>query len=175
MQPDLVAHRVGDGLQYTLRRLASLASGLVLIAAVISVATFATGWWVFDGSRATWAVFGGALCLVPVLAAGGAWALVRSAAHFAPRLIDDVAAFVRTPSPAATVLIDYDSGQPIGTSARRFSTVRDDLKTRKRDLPALYVGIRAITLGPGLAAVAVLGMVLAGGLGTVLLLAGLLR
>jgi hypothetical protein len=174
MQSEAVIQRVGDGVLYTLRRLTSLARGLFVLTAVISVATFATGWWVFNRDRGAWAVLGGALCIVPAAAAAGAWAMVSATAHFAPRLVDDIRSFVGTPSPSAKVLIDYDSGQPIATAARTFSSVRDDLRSRRGDLPALYVGARAITLVPALAAIAVLGMVAAGGLGTVLLIAGLI-
>ncbi len=173
MQSDVVARRVGDGLQITLRRLASLAGGLVVLAAAIGAATFATGWWVFDGSS-TWFVVGLAICLVPVVAAAIAWLLVRAAAKYAPGLITDLTSYLRTPSPGATVLIDYDTGQPIARSGKSFGAVKADLTTRKRDLPALYIGIRAITLVPGLAAIAVLGMIFVGGLGTVLLIGGLI-
>lgn len=173
MQSDVVARRVVDGLQITLRRLASLVGGLVLIALVVSVATFATGWWVFHGS-VTWLALGGLLCLVPVAAATLAWLWVHGAAKYAPRLVDDVTAFLSTPSPAATTLIDYDSGQPIVTSAKSFNGLKADLEVRKADLPALWIGIRTITAIPGIAATAVLGIVIVGGLGTILLIAGLI-
>jgi hypothetical protein len=58
--------------------------------------------------------------------------------------------------------------------ARSMRAVKTDIQVRKRDLPALWVGVRAITSVPGLAAVAVLGTVLVGGLGTVLLLGGII-
>ena len=45
---------------------------------------------------------------------------------------------------------------------------------RKADLPALWIGIRTITAIPGIAATAVLGIVIVGGLGTILLIAGLI-
>jgi hypothetical protein len=173
MQSDVAARRIGEGLQVTLRRLASLVGGLVLIALLISMATFATGWWVFDGST-TWIVIGGGLCLVPVVAATLAWLWVHGAARYAPRLVDDIGTFLQTPSPAANVLIDYDSGQPIATSARSFSGLSADLSARKSDLPALWIGIRTITKVPALAAIAVLGMLLVGALGTILLIGGLI-
>lgn len=164
------ARRIGDALGITLRRLASLAGGLVVVTAVVGVATFATGWWAF-GANGWWIVLGGVLCLVPVLAALGAWAVVRTGAHYANRLVDEVAAFLSGPTtPASQVLIDYDSGQPVVVSSRRMAPLRTELEVRKRDLPALWLGVRAITLVPGLAAIAVLGMMAVGVLGTLLLL-----
>ena len=164
------AGRISDGLSLTLRRLASLAGGLVVVTAVVSIATFATGWWAF-GTSTAWIILGGVLCLVPVLAALGAWAVVRAGAHYAGRLVVDIAAFLRGPTtPAAQVLIDYDSGQPVVTSSRRMAPLRTELEVRKRDLPALWLGVRAITVVPGLAAIAVLGMMAVGILGTLLLL-----
>jgi hypothetical protein len=174
MQSDVVATRVVEGLQITLHRLAGLVGGLVLLALAISAATFATGWWVFHGSTG-WIVVGGALCLVPVVAAALGWLWVKGAAKYAPRLVGDVTAFLSTPSPAANVLIDYDSGQPIATSARSFGGLKADLETRKSDLPALWIGIKTITAVPAMAAIAVIGMTLVGAFGTVLLLIGLVR
>lgn len=173
MQPDLVARRAGDGLQYTLRRLATLVGGLALFAGLVSLATFATGWWVFEGSTA-WLVLGGIICLVPVVAATLGWLLVHGAARYAPRLIADISTFLQAPTPAADVLIDYDSGQTIITSARSFDGLKADLETRKTDLPALWIGVRAITKAPGLAAIAVLGTMFVGALGTILLIGGLI-
>jgi hypothetical protein len=174
MEPELVARRAGEGLQYTLRRLASLVGGLVLLTAAISLATFATGWWVFGGSTA-WIVIGGFVCLAPVAAATVGWLFVHAAAKFAPRLISDVALFLKKPSPAASVLIDYDTGQPIVMSSRQFGGLREELSSRKTDLPALWVGVRAITLVPALAAVTFIGMLVVGALGTILLIGGLIN
>ena len=41
---------------------------------------------------------------------------------------------------------------------------------RRKELPALFIGVRAITRVPGLAAVAVLGSLGVGALGTILLI-----
>ena len=76
MQYDVVARKAGDGLQFLLRRIASLAGGVGVIAAIVSVATFVTGWWVFKGSAGWW-VIGGLVCAVPPAAAGVGWALVQ--------------------------------------------------------------------------------------------------
>ena len=77
---------------------------------------------------------------------------VDSAARLATRLVADIGTFLQAPTPAAEVLIDYDSGQPVVVSARKFGSVRTELETRKADLPALYFGARAITYVPALAA-----------------------
>jgi hypothetical protein len=102
--------------------------------------------------------------------------MVYGAARYAPRLIADIASFLRSPSssPAANVLIDYDTGQPIVMSSRKFSGLRSEMSTRKRDLPALWLGVRAIALVPGLAAVTFIGMFVVGGVGTILLIGGLI-
>ena len=173
MQLDVTARRAGDGVQSLLRRLASLVGGLVVVAALISLATFATGMWVFDSST-SWIVLGGIICLIPVGAALLGWLLVHGAAKYAPRLLTDISAFLKSPSPSAQVLIDYDTGQPIAASAKSFGSLQADLETRKADLPALYIGVRAIAKVPALAAVTVLGMLGVGALGTILLIGGLI-
>jgi hypothetical protein len=173
METELVARRAGDGLRNTLRRLASLVGGLVVLAFVIGAATFATGWWVFDGST-TWLVLGGLICATPAAAAGLAWLMVHGAARYAPRLVADISTFLKSPSPSANVLIDYDTGQPIAMSSKGMNGLSADLRTRKTDLPALWLGVRAIRLVPALAAVTFLGMLFVGGLGTILLIGGLI-
>jgi hypothetical protein len=49
-----------------------------------------------------------------------------------------------------------------------------DLKHRRKELPALYAGVRAISSVPGLAAIALLGTLAVGALGTILLIGGLI-
>jgi hypothetical protein len=169
-----VARRAGDGIQALLLRLATLVRGLLLLATLISVATFVTGWWVFHHGLG-WIILGGAFCLVPVAAAGLGWALVRTAAAFTPRLIEDITTYLRGRTPASQVLIDYDSGQPISISAKRFGSLRDELSTHKTELRALWLGVRAAILVPPLAAIAVIGMMGVGALGAILLIAGLTR
>jgi hypothetical protein len=171
---DRRATQVADGLRATLDRLSSLILVVAALAATIGVATFATGWWVFDRSHATWTVIGGAICLVPVVAALRGWWYVRATARVAPRLVDDVRGFLGESRQAAGVLIDHDSGQALAVSARSFGSLRAELNERRRDFPALYAGVRAITGVPGLAAIAVLGMLAAGALGTILLIGGLI-
>ena len=174
METDDVVQRVSSGLQVTLNRLSSLASGVALVAAVIGAATFATGWWLFPDSRTAWIVLGGTLCLIPVGAALFARLLLRITAKHAPQLIDNVRVFLRGGSPASRVLIDYDSGQPVTSSSKSFDSVRSELASRSLELPALWAGVRAITSVPALAAIAVLGLLIVGLLGTILLISGLL-
>ncbi|MEI8239129.1 MAG: hypothetical protein WCI22_06870 [Actinomycetota bacterium] len=175
MEVDLVAQRVGNGVAYTLRRLATIAAALAAFATLVSVATFFTGWWVFANSRAAWAVIGGVLCLIPTVAGIGAWIVIRWAARLAPRLLTDIDTFLRTPSPAAQTLIDYDSGQPIAASARTFGSMKADVHARKTDIPALYIVVRSITIVPAMAGVALGGGLLLGAFGTVLFLIGLFQ
>ncbi|MDP2293259.1 MAG: hypothetical protein Q8M22_18910 [Actinomycetota bacterium] len=173
MNSEVDVRRVTDGIQSTLNRLASLVGGLAVMAFVIGVATFLTGMWVFDGSTG-WIVIGGALCLVPVIAALWARFLLRLSARTAGGLVDNVRDFIGTSGNAARVLIDHDTGQAIITSSRNFSALRHDLNERRHDLPALYAGVRAIISVPGLAAITVLGMLGVGALGTILLIGGLI-
>jgi hypothetical protein len=169
-----LAETASNGLRSTLQRLGKLVGAVFLVALAVGGATFATGWWVFDGGTG-WIVVGGVLCLVPVAAAVTAWFFVRATASAAPRLLDDVRSFLRSPgSTAAGVLIDHDSGVALGMQARSFGGLRRELLDRRKELPALFAGVRAITGVPGLAAIAVLGTVGVGALGTILLLVGAL-
>jgi hypothetical protein len=175
MQVDVVTQQVGNAITFTLRRLATVAGGLAIFATSVSIATFATGWWVFSHSHTAWAVIGGVMCLIPALAGIVAWIIIRWAAHLAPRLLADIDTFLRTPSPAAQTLIDYDSGQPIAASARTFGSMKADVHARKSDIPALYVVVRSITIVPAMAGVALIGGLVLGAFGTFLLMIGLLR
>ncbi|MEY4338429.1 MAG: hypothetical protein RLZ14_279, partial [Actinomycetota bacterium] len=58
MQYEVAARKAGDGLQRLLRRIASLVGVVGVAAAVVSIATFVTGWWVFRGSLG-WGLLGG--------------------------------------------------------------------------------------------------------------------
>jgi hypothetical protein len=168
-----IASTASAGISRTLERLTSLAAMVLLITAVVCIATFATGWWVFDGSVG-WMLVGGVLCLVPIGAAATAWFYVRTSASSAPKLIDDVRSLLRQSNSAATVLIDHDSGIALGAQAKSLGGLRRELIERRTELPALFAGVRAITSVPGLAAVAVLGVVLMGIFGTILLVVGLI-
>ncbi len=171
---DRLATRTSDGMRRTLGRLQALIAIVVLITLVIAAATFATGWWVFEASTG-WIVLGGLICAIPVVAAIVGWFLVRATASAAPRLFDDIRSLLSTgPSAASGVLIDHDSGVALGMQARSFSSLKSELRQRRKELPALWVGVRAITGVPGLAAIAVLGTLAVGALGTVLLIGGLI-
>ncbi len=174
METDAVVRRVSDTMQQTFRRLTSLATGIGILALLIGGATFATGLWIFDGNRNEWIIIGGVICAIPLLAALFGRHLVRSTAKRAPELVTDVRKFLNTSVHSAQVLIDHDSGQPVGGYVKNFRTLRSELKARRKELPALFAGVKAITSVPGIAAVAVLGMMLVGGLGTVLLIGGLI-
>lgn len=175
MDSELVARRASDGLQFTLRRLTSLAAGIAMMALAIGAATFATGLWVFGSHSTGWFVVGGFLAFGPALAAITATFRVRRTADRAPHLIDEVRRFRGDASrSSADVLLDYDSGQPVAITAKSLSGLRADLDARAKEFPALTAAVRAITTVPKLVALAVPGMIAAGALGTVLFLVGLL-
>jgi hypothetical protein len=175
METDVVVRGVSDALQNTLRRLSSLATGVALVAALISAATFATGLWIFQGTgRANWVVIGGAICLVPVVAAVMARFLMRRTARHSAELVANVRQFLDSSAGSAKVLIDHDTGQPIATYSKGMSGLRVELDQRRKELPALWASVRAITSVPGLAAISVLGMLCVGALGTILLIGGLI-
>lgn len=167
-----LATTTSAGMQRTVVRLGKLAAATLVVTAVIGLATFATGWWVFDGGIG-WIVVGGALCAVPFVAAAMAWWLVRATLGMAKDLASDLRQFLAKPTGASSVLIDYDSGVALNMQARSFSALRADLTNRRTELPALYAVVRAVTGTPGLAAIAVLGTLFVGALGTILLIAGL--
>ena len=85
-----------------------------------------------------------------------------------------MSSFLKSSSSASGALIDYDSGMALGVQAKSFRQLRSELTDRRRELPALYAGVRAITSVPGLAAIAFLGILCVGALGTMLLFAGLI-
>lgn len=174
METDVVVRRVSDAMQQTFRRLTSLATGIGIVALLVGAATFATGWWIFDGTRSSWMVIGGVICAIPVVAALIGRHLVRRTAKHAPQLVNDIRMFVGTSVHSAQVLVDHDSGQPVAGYAKSFKSLRTELKDRRKELPALFAGVRAITSVPGITAIAVLGTLLVGGLGTVLLIGGLI-
>ena len=173
MASELVVAEAGQRLQMLLRRLTSLASVLVLVAFVISAATFASGWWVFDGSTG-WAVIGGLICIAPVATAVIAWMRMRRATKVAPKLLPELRQYADTSGDTAQIIFDADTGQPIGTYVRSFGGVQSELAPRQRELPALYASIRALVTVPAYAAVTVLFMLGVGALGTILMIGGLI-
>jgi hypothetical protein len=171
---DRLAVQISDGLRKTLARVSTLAVGVVAVATVIGVATFVTGLWIFDGSRPTWIALGGVLCAIPIIASVMGWLYVHGTARVAPALVGDVRTLLRDSRSSAKVLINHDTGERLASTAKTFATLRADLKARRRDMPALFAGVRAITSVPGLAALAILGTVVVGALGTVLMIGGLI-
>jgi hypothetical protein len=168
-----LATTASSGIRRTLDRLGSLVVSVIAVAALVGLATFATGAWVFDNS-AGWMVIGGIICAIPVVAAATAWVMVRATAKAAPLLLGELQSFLRTSSSAAGALIDHDSGVALGMQAKGFRELRVELNNRRRDLPALFAGVRAITTVPGLAAIAFIGIVGVGALGTILLIGGVI-
>jgi hypothetical protein len=168
-----LATTASNGMRTTLGRLGSLAISVILVAALVGLATFATGAWVFDNS-AGWFIIGGIICAIPVLAAIRAWIMVLRTVRTAPKLVGELTSFLHTSQSAAGALIDHDSGVALGLQAKSFRQLRIELNERRKELPALFAGVRAITTVPGLAAIAFIGIVLVGGLGTILLIGGLI-
>jgi hypothetical protein len=171
---DRVAIRISDGLRTILSRVGTLALGMAAIAALVGTATFCTGLWIFDGSRPAWVVIGGTLSFAPTVAALVAWFYVLRTVKVAPALVADVRTLLDESHGAADILINYDTGERLTTTARTFGTLRPTLQERRKQLPALYAGVRAITSVPGLAAMALLGTLAVGALGTILLIGGLI-
>jgi hypothetical protein len=170
---DRAAVRVSDGIRNTLSRVSSLALGLAGVTFIIGLATFATGMWVFDGSTG-WVVVGAVLCFTPTVAALMAWFYVHATAKVASGLLGDVRTVMSESGSAKNVLTDYDTGERLVSTARSFEPLQLDLRKRSKELPALYAGVRAICSVPALAAIALLGMLAVGALGTILLIGGLL-
>lgn len=171
---ELLATRASDGLQALLARLASLVGGLVVVALLIGAATYATGLWATNGS--TWIVVGAIICSLPVLWSVLAWWRIKRTQAVAPAALADLRSVIgdHQARGAMDVLIDHDTQQPIVSTVRSLSAIRADLQTRGTDWPALMQTLAAATTVPGLAALTVLGLVAVGGIGTVLLLSGLL-
>ena len=167
---DRLAVQVSDGLRKTLSRISKLVLGVVAASALIGVATFVTGLFLFERSRSEWIAVGGAVCAAPIVAALLAWYYVHTTAKVAPNLVGDVSTLLRSSRDSSKVLINYDTGERLADTAKTFGVVRHDLRTRRRDMPALFAGVRAITSVPGLSAIALLGSLAVGALGTIMFL-----
>ena len=169
------ALRAGNGLQTVLRGMARIARRLAAFAVLVGIATFATGLWVFEGSgRAKWIVVGGFLALGPAVAAVLASYRVGRTASQAPKFAGELKSLQQGGRALVDVLIDGDTGRFVGLSAATLSGVRSEIEQRRRDFPALSIAMRAITTVPKLILWATLGTVVAGGLGTILLIGGLI-
>jgi hypothetical protein len=168
---EALSTQISDGVTTTLHRVGSLALVAASIAGLVGIATFATGLAVFDGDgRPLWLTLGAVVCAVPTLAALVGWFFVRTARRSAPALVSNIRSLIGESRDRVQVLIDHDSGQPLGVAAKSLAGLRSELVERKHELPALFSGVRAITSVPGLSAVAILGTMLVGGLGTLLLI-----
>jgi hypothetical protein len=168
------ASRTADGLRVLLSRIGGFALSAAKVAFVIGVATFATGWWVFDGSRPAWLVIGGIICVAPFVAALVAWYRVQRTMRFAPSLLGDVRTFMNESRDAADTVLIYDSDERLIATSRNYAPLRARVEQRRKDLPALWAGLRAVTTLPALAAIAILGTLAVGALGTILLIGGLI-
>jgi hypothetical protein len=173
---DRVSAQVAAGLSVLLGRIRALALVVAIIAGVIGLATFLTGMWVFDAST-TWIIIGGIMCFAPVAAGLFAVWLVHLGVSAAGMLVSETATFLaggRRNDDASAVLIDLDTGAALTMQSRTFTSLRGELTSRRRELPALYAGVKAVTAVPKLAAFTVLGMFGVGFLGFVLLIGGLI-
>ena len=170
------ALRAGNGLQTVLRGMSRIARRLAAFAAVVGIATFATGMWVFEGSgRAKWVVVGGFLCFGPAVSAAlAAFRVLRTAAQ-APRFAGELKSLRQGGRALVDVLIDGDTGRPVGLTATTFSAVRSEIDQRRKEFPGLSTAMTAVTTVPRLLIWATLGTVVAGGLGTILLIGGLIN
>lgn len=168
------AVRAGDGLQALLRGLAAWVGTAVTASAVVGVATFATGWWVFDTNRSVWAVVGAVLCGAPVAAGAAAWWRVVATARRAPTLVDEIQRYAELDGGLTTTLIDHDTGDHVRFATTDLGSLPGRIAERRREFPALHTAMRALTTAPGLALRAVVGTCLVGLLGTVLLIGGLI-
>lgn len=170
-----MANQATVNMRTTLARLRSLASGFLVLATVIAVATFITGLWVFSKNRGTWMVLGGLLCAIPLIAAVVGMYFVATTAKAAPKFVGEMRQLISESQKTAGALIDHDSGRSLATTAKSFTELKALLKQRRKELPALFAGVRALSSVPGLLAIALLGVLFAGALGTILLIVGLLR
>lgn len=168
------ASRTAEGLRLLLSRIGGFALAASRVAFVIGLATFLTGWWVFDGSRSTWLIIGGAICAAPFVAALVAWYRVHRTMRVAPALLGEVRSFMNESRDAAETVLVYDADQRLIASSRTYEPLRARVENRRKDLPALWAGLRAVTTLPMLAAVAILGTLAVGALGMILLIGGLI-
>jgi len=171
---DRVAEKTSTALRGTLGRMTRLVRGLAVIALVVGAATYATLLWVTEGDE--WVLLGLVICAVPLIAALLAFWRLSSTLKVAPKALDDLRTVLRDRQATAKMgpLFDHDTQQPLGTSARSMSGIRAELSTRRKELPALFSTVQALVTVPGLAAIAVVGTLVLGMIGTIMLIVGLL-
>ena len=171
---DRVAERTSTALHGTLGRLSRLVRGLCVGAFVVGAATYATLLWVTTGDE--WILLGLVICAAPFVAGLLAWWRVTRTLAVAPKALDDLRAVLRDRQTASSMglLFDHDTQQPLGAATKSLGGIREELKRRRKELPALFSTVHAVVTVPGLAAVAVVGTLLLGMIGTVMLIVGLL-
>lgn len=169
-----VATDLSHGITTTLNKARRVAIRVMAITTAVGAATFLTGWWVYDGSTA-WLILGGIVCAIPLASAVAAWLLLARTVRIGPRLLSELRTYLSTSTAPADLVIDHDSGLPLASRTKNYATFRSDLVSRRRDLPALFLGVRAITALPRLGIIAVVSLLAVGALGTLLLLDGLIN
>ena len=171
---DRDAQRTSTALHGTLSRLGRIVRALCVGALVIGVATYATLLWVTEGSE--WILLGAVICAAPFAAAAVAYWRVTRTLTAAPRALDDLRTVLRDRQAATTMgpLFDHDTQQPLGRATVDMTGMRSELAARRKELPALFSTVQAIVTVPGLAALAVVGSLLLGMIGTIMLIVGLL-
>lgn len=169
-----VAEQTSTALRSTLGRLSRLVRGLCVIAFVVGAATYATLLWVTD--RSEWVLLGLVICAAPFVAGLIAWWRVTRTLRVAPKALDDLHVVLRDRQVTASMgpLFDHDTQQPLGASMKNLGGIREELKRRRKELPALFSTVHAMVTVPGLSALAVVGTILLGMIGTVMLIVGLL-
>ena len=168
------AVQAGTGLRLMLGGIASMVGAAVAFTGAVGAATFATGWWVFDGSRTAWSVIGAVICGAPVMAGIAAWWRVAATARRADTLIEEIQRYSQSDSRITETIIDHDSGRTIRFRSKGWGSLPQQIAERRSEFPALHTAMRALTTAPGLALRAIVGTVLVGALGTVLLIGGLI-
>ncbi len=161
---DALARRAVAAVMDLARRGISLAIGLALITAIISLAAFALGLAALEGStRRAWTVIGGTMLVIavgaPLLAGWRLWQIRRSA----DSLVADVRKLLTNNAEAERVVIETieveeatgaASPAVVGQSAQFTRLRRVALSTA--DLRTLPAALRAVTLFPALLAIAIL-------------------
>ena len=171
---ELLATRASDGLRTLLGRLGTLTFGLVVVCAAIGTASYASGFLATDGDA--WPIIGAVICFLPAALALLGWWRIKRAQRVAPTALHDLRTVIadQQSRPAMGVLIEMDAGSRVVSTSRTMSGVLQELKSRRQDWPALVETLSAAATVPALIALAIVGMIGVGALGTVLLLIGLL-